>query len=88
MHQQTLENKIYAVYGDNGSSRYLLGYATGLTKDIAAFFDDKKGYGLLIEEVQPIHIPSGYKLKLETLKLQKKALELELEEINKQIKNP
>ena len=54
--------KIYAVYATELHATRLLGYATGDMRDIQAYFDDKKAYGLEIECVtdKVTNIPAGY----------------------------
>lgn len=62
---------IYAVFASSESNEYLLGYATGDVKDIAEWFDEKKGCGLRLKEVKPIHIDKDKAARLRLLKADK-----------------
>lgn len=78
-------NEIYAVYATHVDRSVLLGYATGTPKDIHAYFEEKKGYGLEIQTIKPINIPAGYSQKKAALIKIRDRLERELADIIKQI---
>lgn len=78
---------IYAVYANSTDRRYLLGFATGEIKDIEAFFDDQKAYGLNLERVKAQHIPPGFADKRAALLQQKAAHEAEVRKIDSQLKH-
>lgn len=79
---------IVAVYAQHLDRNSLLGYAMGNRDDIAAYFDDRKDYGLEMEEVTPILIPSGYAGTKKSLMKRKEALEAEMSRIQAQIEFP
>ncbi len=56
--------EVYAVYAKNIDRNIFLGYCTSESKeDIEAYYDDKKCYGLMIEQVRPVKIPAGFATK-------------------------
>lgn len=73
---------IWAVYAHDVDKRRLLGHAIGKPKDIDAYFDERKSYGLEKEEVRPIRIPDGYADNKQRLIREKQRLENELKQIN------
>lgn len=82
----TTVTEVTAVYASYVDRRYLLGYAVGRRRDIEAYFDDRKVYGLEFVNVIAIHIPPGYAEKKEGLMGQKAQLEKELRELEDKIK--
>lgn len=81
------QETIVAVSGThNDGAAYLLGYVTGAERDIRAFFDDSKGYGLKMTEVKAKHIPVGYADTRAKLLQEKAAIEAKLAAIDKQLK--
>jgi hypothetical protein len=67
---------------------YLLGYVTGSERDIRAFFDAAKGYGLKMSEVVVKSIPDGYADTCVRLLQAKAEIEAQLDALNKQLKRP
>jgi len=63
----------------------LLGYAIGHTEDIHAYYDDLKAYGLKLEPVDPVIIPTGYAAKRAVLVKRRDELEAELKELNRKL---
>ena len=53
-----MNDQIYAVYATDVDRDYLLGYATGLPKDIESAFEHRKAYGLRLEAIKPIAVTS------------------------------
>ncbi len=88
------DSKIIAVWSKHEDRNHLLGYAVGNHllghavgnhEDIAAYFEDEKGYGLEMNVVIAKKIPEGYAMKKRALQDLKESLESELEAINKKI---
>jgi hypothetical protein len=81
------ERPIYAVYATHVDRNYLLGYCiSDERQDINAYYDEEKGYGLEVERVAPIVIPSGYAVQKKELVRQREVLKKQLEEIDRKIK--
>jgi hypothetical protein len=78
---------IFAVFADHNERNMLLGYATGKQHDIESFFDDRKCYGLIIEEVKPVDVPSGYKAHRDNIIAKRDRLQAELDELNARLKS-
>jgi hypothetical protein len=76
---------IYAVYATDTDRDRLLGYATGNTVDIEAYFDSRKGYGLEINPITICHVPPGYSSQHRELIAKRADLERQINELNKQI---
>ena len=82
-------NDIIAVFGTGPDSRYFLGYAIATShEDIQQYFLGREGYGLETEKVVPVVIPSGYADRVKELRNKKKELQTQIDEINRQIKEP
>lgn len=76
----------YAVYAKGTDRDQLLGFATGQQEDIAAYFDDRKGYGIYCNAIKPVNIPSGYAIQRAKLIAQRQELERQIREIDSSIK--
>ncbi len=81
-----MSDTIYAVYATDTDRDCLLGYAIGDKEDINAYYQDRQGYGLRLETVNPIRITPGYAETINDLKTKKARLEAEIDAINKIIK--
>lgn len=82
-----MDKQIYAVYATDVDRDYLLAYVTCDNLDhVYTFFDKKKGYGLKITEVKPIHISSEIGDEIKLLEKQKQDAINRLEAINKALK--
>jgi hypothetical protein len=73
---------IYRVEGSNVDRNFFIAYATGNEGDIRSYFEDRKGYGLELEAVRPIHITpemtqEKYKLLVERERIERRLKEIE-----------
>jgi len=80
-----IKTNIVAVYAKHLDNRRLLGYAKGETKDIEAYFDDDKGYGLELESVEVVNIEAGYAESRTRLLDKRKRIQAELDELNRRL---
>jgi len=76
---------LYAVYANQLDREQFLGVATGVVKDIEAYYDQKKSYGLRVEPLKIVEIPEGYAGKYEKLIKERVVLEERLKQLNKEI---
>lgn len=77
---------IYAVYAKHTDQNYLLGHAIGEVEDIEAYFDDRKAYGLVLEQVDPVSLRSGYAEKRAELLRQRDELERAMNQIDAELR--
>ena len=70
-----------------GNHDPIVGYATGKTHDIEAYFDNVKQYGLTIEAIKVVEVPSGYKAHRDNIVAKRDRLQAELDELNKRLEN-
>ena len=78
--------EIYHVQGVNVDHNYHIAYATGDIADIRKYYDDKKGYGLIIDLIKPVHILHEEVIEKENLLKEKAAIEKRLAEIQAKLK--
>lgn len=83
-----MDNKLYIVRGTGSNSDYFIGLATGTVEDITAYYDDKKGYGLRIDQANITNVPDGYAVKRDALIAEKRQLEKRIQTIEAMIKHP
>ena len=76
---------LYAVYGTDVDRNYLLGFADGKQEDVEAYYNARKGYGLVLDPIEFTVIPVGYKAKKETLDKEIKKYEAMIKQLTKQI---
>ncbi len=82
-----MDKQIYAVYGTDVDRDYLLGYVTcDNIEHVYTFFDKKKGYGLKLTPVEPMHISADIGNEITLLEKQKQEAINRLEAINKDLK--
>lgn len=74
-----------AVYGTDPDRHYLLGYAYGDSRDIQAYFDDRKGYGLEFETVNPVYVQEGYADEKTQILVEMEDLQRRLDELKSQL---
>jgi len=82
-----MNETIHAVYGTNVDREYFLGLAIGERCDIEAYFEARQGYGLAIEVVTPVTIPTGYAAESTRLKLKRADVQGQLDKLDAQIEN-
>jgi hypothetical protein len=80
--ENLMEQQIYRVEGSNVDRNFFIAYATGNEADIRMYFDDRKGYGLELDAVRPIHITpemtqEKYKLLVERERIERRLKEIE-----------
>lgn len=78
---------IMAVYAEGLDRDYLLGFSTGDQKDIAAFYDNKKQFGLKLVPIAVKAIPTGFADRKADLVTKRDELQKQLDDLNKQIKS-
>jgi len=78
---------IYQVSAKQTDRDVNLGFFTGKTHDIASYCDDRKGYGLVIEEVRPTAIKSGYKAHKDNIVAKRDRLQAELDALNARLES-
>lgn len=79
-------DKLYIVFATHTDRDIFVGFATGEVEDIEAYFDDRKAYGLRIEEAKPIKVEAGYAKRKNELAMKKAFLEAELRTLNNKMK--
>jgi hypothetical protein len=82
-----MDKQIYAVYSTQVDKDYLIAYVTcDNIEHIYTFFDKKKGYGLKLTPVEPMHISADIGNEITLLEKQKQDAINRLEAINKDLK--
>lgn len=77
---------MYAVYAKYENRDQFLGICQSYSKaDIEAYFHEKRGYGLTIEKIEPIIIPTGYAKKKAEILERITELQNQIKELEKEI---
>ena len=76
---------IYQVEAMHVDRNQLLGYATGEKRDIEAYFESRKAYGLVLSLVVPKHIPAGYAGMMARMAKQREELQRQMLELDQEI---
>lgn len=76
---------IYAVTAKHTQGPVFIGLAQGELEDIKAYFDSEKGYGLEVLPAKVINVESGFAEKRKQLLIRQEQLEIELEQIRREL---
>ena len=82
------EHQIYAVFASHLERNVLLGYCYAqFLSDIEAYYEDRKAYGIAVEQVNPIQIPHGYATRKAALVAERDELNRKLKDLDREIAN-
>ena len=82
-----IETPYFVVYADYEDSRYVIGILSDYPNptDLDAYFEDMKGYQILIEPLLAIRIPPGFACEWNKLKAEKSELEKRIKQVDKHL---
>jgi hypothetical protein len=65
----------------------VVGYAIGADHDIEAYFEDGKQYGITLEPITPVAVPSGFAAHRTNIVNKRDKLQAEVDELNRRLKD-
>lgn len=77
---------LYEVWANHLDRREFIAIAEGDAADILAFFEKKKCYGLILEEIRIVKVPAGTAKRVEEIKKRQAELDREKSELAEEIR--